>query len=97
MKTKAKKKGKASKNVTFDSKKKKSADSDEGSEAENKKQAEPVKPAAPDFVDVIENKGWEIIPKFLPLAGEVHNSCSPVEHALQTTKEKRILEVSQSD
>ncbi|CAH3180537.1 unnamed protein product [Porites lobata] len=57
VKTKARKKGKTSKNVTFDSKKKKSADSDEGSEAENKKQAEPVKPTAPDFVDVIENKG----------------------------------------
>ena len=58
MKTKAKKKSKVSKSVTFDSKKKKAAESDEeGSDSENKKQAEPVKAAVPDFVDVIENKG----------------------------------------
>lgn len=58
VKTKAKKKSKVSKSVTFDSKKKKAAESDEeGSDSENKKQAEPVKAAVPDFVDVIENKG----------------------------------------
>jgi len=58
VKTKAKKKGKASKNVSFVSKKKKAVDSDEeGSDSENKKQVESVKPVVPDFVDVIENKG----------------------------------------
>lgn len=57
-KTKTKKKGKSTKNVSFDNKKKKAVESDEeGSDSEKKKQAEPVKPAIPDFVDVLENKG----------------------------------------
>lgn len=58
MKAKAKKKGKGTRNVSFDSKKKKAAEYDEeGSDSEKKKQAEPAKPTIPDFVDVIENKG----------------------------------------
>lgn len=57
-KPKAKKKTKASKNVSFDSKKKKATDSEEeGSDSDKKKQGEPAKAAVPDFVDVLENKG----------------------------------------
>lgn len=45
--------------MSFNSKKKKAADSDdEGSESDKKKQGEPAKAAVvPDFVDVLENKG----------------------------------------
>lgn len=44
--------------MSFDSKKKKATDSDdEGSDNGKKKQDEPAKPAIPDFVDVLENKG----------------------------------------
>lgn len=45
--------------MSFNSKKKKAADSDdEGSDSDKKKQGEPAKAAVvPDFVDVLENKG----------------------------------------
>lgn len=45
--------------MSFNSKKKKAADSDdEGLDSDKKKQGEPAKAAVvPDFVDVLENKG----------------------------------------